>query len=288
MQNSIALVSARQALALDEDLAPLSAALRRVGLSSDVVVWDHPSIDWSRYERVIVRSTWDYAARRDEFLRWAEGVGEGRLLNSAEVLRWSSDKRYIDDLAAAGVPVVPTRWCAAGERLVLPDGDFVIKPAVGAGSVGARRFAADEHAAAAEHAAQLIAAGHVAMIQPYQAAVDTVGETALLFFDGVFSHAIRKAALLVPDMRMVDGGLYAAETITRAEPTKAQLGVAERALAAAPGAKPLLYARVDLVPGDDGAPRVLELELCEPSVFLDYSDGAADRFAAAIAAVTRA
>lgn len=282
MDATIALVTARQARSLDEDLGPLTAALGRLGVASEVVVWDDPAVEWLRFTRVIVRSTWDYAARRGAFLAWAGRIGGGRLFNRLPVLRWSTDKRYLVDLEAAGVAIVPTEWCMPGTRPRLPERTFVIKPSVGAGSVGARRFAADEHAAAASHVAQLHAAGHLAMIQPYMPAVDTAGETALLFFDGVYSHAIRKGALLRPDMQMVGGGLYAAETITPAIATDAQLELARRALAAVPSREPPLYARVDLVPDEDGSPRLLELELCEPSVFLDYGEGAADRFAAAI------
>lgn len=279
----VALVTARLARSLDEDLPPLVAALGRAGVRAEVVDWDDAEVEWGRFDRVIVRSTWDYVARLAEFLEWTERVGS-RLRNPPALLRWNTDKRYLEALKARGVAIVPTGWCAPGEAPRFPEGAFVVKPAVGAGSVGARRFAAEEQAAAAEHVRGLHADGQVAMIQPYLTAVDTIGETAMLFFDGVFSHAIRKAALLRPDMRMVPGGLYAEERITRATATEPQLALARQVLAAVPGGAPL-YARVDVIPGDDGAPRLLELELCEPSVFLNFDEGAADRFAAAIAAM---
>ena len=132
--------------------------------------------------------------------------------------------------------------------------------------------------------ARLHAAGHVALIQPYLAAIERHGETALVFFAGEFSHAVRKAAILVPGLRMVEG-LYAAEEIGPTTVSASELALAAAALAAVPGRRKLLYARVDLVPDDDGQPRVLELELAEPSVFLDHADGASDRFAAALAGV---
>lgn len=284
MNAPVALVTAQQARTLDEDLVPLAAALERQGIAHEVVVWDDPEVDWRRFRRIVVRSTWDYAGRRDAFLAWAQrAAAAAPLHNPLVVLRWTTDKRYLADLEAAGVAIVPSRWCSPGERPVLPDGPFVVKPSIGAGSVGAARFAADEHEAAAAHVAELHAAGHVALIQPYLAAVEGAsGETALVFFAGVFSHAIRKGAILVPDLRLVDG-LYAAEKIRPATASAAQLAVARAALAAVPGGGPLLYARVDLIPDDEGAPRVLELELCEPSVFLDHAEGAAERFAAAIA-----
>lgn len=283
MTAPVALVTAQQARCLDEDLGPLAAALERLGIAHEIAVWDDPGVDWRRFGRIVVRSTWDYASRRDSFLAWAERAAAAAALhNPLAVLRWTTDKQYLADLAAAGVAIVPSRWCPPGARPELPDGPFVVKPSVGAGSVGAARFAPGEHAAATAHVEGLHAAGHVALIQPYLGAVEDAGETALVFFAGVFSHAIRKGAILVPDLRMVDG-LYAAEKIRPATPSAAQLAVARAALAAVPGGGPLLYARVDLIPDDEGAPRVLELELCEPSVFLDHADGAADRFAAAIA-----
>ncbi|MBA3547159.1 MAG: hypothetical protein H0T76_11795 [Nannocystis sp.] len=287
MNAPVALVTAQQARTLDADLSPLAGALSRAGITHEVVVWDDPAVDWRRFCCIVVRSTWDYAARRDAFLAWAErAAAAAPLHNPLPVLRWTTDKRYLADLEAAGVAIVPSRWCPPGERPELPAGPFVVKPSVGAGSVGAARFAAGQHDAAAAHVADLHAAGHVALIQPYLAAVEDAGETALVFFAGVFSHAIRKAAILVPELRLVDG-LYAAEQIRPATATAAQLAVAHAALARAalavvPGGGPLLYARVDLIPDDTGAPRVLELELCEPSVFLAHAEGAAERFAAAI------
>lgn len=282
MSDPVALVTAEAARSLDADLPLLGAALERLGVASEVVVWDDPTIVWGRFARIVVRSTWDYPGRLDAFLAWVAGTAElGPLDNPEQLLRWSLDKRYLADLEARGVAIVPTRFCAPGQAPTLPDRPFVIKPSVGAGSVGVVRFVPGEQAQAHEHVARLHAAGRVAMIQPYLAAVDQRGETALVYFAGRFSHAIRKSAILVEGLKMVDG-LYAAETITATVPTPAELALAEAALAATPG-RPL-YARVDMIPGDDGAPRVLELELCEPSLFLEHGEGAADRFAAAIAA----
>src|SRR5688572_18967290 len=235
MTAPIALVTAQQARSLDEDLAPLIAALDRRGLAAEVVVWDDPAVDWKRFARVVVRSTWDYAGRRGAFLAWAGRVATtGRLYNPLSVLRWSTDKRYLVDLAAAGVAIVPTEWCVPGARPEFPGRAFVVKPSIGAGSVGARRFAADELTAAAAHVGQLHAAGHLAMIQPYLPRLETSGETALMFFGGVYSHAIRKAAILVDGMNMVEGGLYAREAIVPATASEEQLALAHAALTAVP------------------------------------------------------
>ena len=285
MTAPVALVTAQPARALDVDMPLLTDALARRGVPHEVVVWDDPAVDWHQFRSIVVRSTWDYAARRGSFLAWAgRAATAAPLHNPLTVLRWTTDKRYLADLEAAGVPVVSSRWCLPGAQPEFPDRPFVVKPSVGAGSVGAACFAIGEHEAAAAHVARLHAAGHVALVQPYLAAVEQVGETALVFFAGIFSHALRKAAILVPGLHMVED-LFAAEQICAATPTAAEQAVAQAALAAVPRRGPLLYARVDLLRDDAGEPRVLELELCEPSVFLAHAEGSADRFAAAIEAL---
>ena len=220
-----------------------------------------------------MRSTWDYTSRREDFLRWAAAVP--RLANPAGVLAWNTDKRYLAGLAGAGVPVVPTTFVAPGEPFEVPPYEHVVKPTVSAGARDTERFAAGEDSTG--HARALLAAGRCVMVQPYLAAVDTAGETALLWFGGKLSHAARKAAVL-------DGGPSREAVVTAAEASDAQIAVARQVLATVPFAGPLLYARVDLVPGADGAPVLLELEVTEPSLFLGRAAGAADRCAAAVAA----
>ena len=125
------------------------------------------------------------------------------------------------------------------------------------------------------------------MVQPYLSEVDEHGETALVFIDGVYSHSIRKASLLPePVVHAVavprSHDLFVAEGITARDPSKAERALADQVLAAVPGSGDLLYARVDLLPSPDG-PVLIELELTEPSLFLRFADGSADRFAHAIA-----
>ncbi|MGC4891666.1 ATP-grasp domain-containing protein [Micromonospora sp. DT227] len=265
-------------------LGPLAAR----GVAVDGAVWDDPAVDWSRYDLVLLRSPWDYALRRDEFVAWARGVPT--LLNPADVVAWNTDKRYLAELSAAGVPTVPTTWLAPGESWPAPaDGEFVLKPAVSAGSQDTGRYdlADPEHRElASAHVRRLGAAGRVTMVQPYLDAVDTAGETALLFLAGrdglAFSHAIRKGPMLTgPDRG--EAALYKEERIDARTATPAQRAVAEQVLAAVPGgADRLLYARVDLIPGPDGAPVLVELELTEPSLFVGYAEGAPDRLADAV------
>jgi len=280
----VALATAREARGLDPDEPLLVAALADAGVAAEPAVWDDPAVRWPAFDLVLVRSTWDYPPRREAFLEWAGGVAAAtRLVNEPAFLRWTTDKRYMADLAAAGVPVVPTRWIVPGEAIALPPhGEYVLKPSVGAGSKDALRLsgAAGDAARGEAHARALLAAGREVVVQPYQAAVDAAGETAVVFLEGAFSHAVRKAPILVAGAGPVDG-LFAPEEIAARTPSAAELAVAGRALAAVPGPPPL-YARVDLVPGPRGEPTVLELELAEPSLFLDHAPGAAARLAAAV------
>ncbi|RAN96684.1 Cycloserine biosynthesis protein DcsG [Micromonospora saelicesensis] len=285
----VALVTCSDLADLDPDdrlvLAPLAAR----GVAVQSAVWDDPDVDWSSYDLVVLRSPWDYALRRDEFVSWAATVP--MLVNPADVVRWNTDKRYLAELNAAGVPTVPTSWIEPGESWQLPaeTGEYVLKPAVSAGSQDTGRYdlADPEHRdLAAAHVRRLSEAGRVTMVQPYLRAVDTEGETALLFLAGpeglAFSHAIRKGPMLSgPDLG--PDGLYKAEEITARTARPEQLAVAERTLATVPGGtRQLLYARVDLIPGPDGEPVLVELELTEPSLFIGYADGAPDRLATAI------
>ncbi len=284
----VAIVTCADLPDLEPDDRLLLAPLAARGIAATVAAWDDPAAGWTAYDLVVLRSPWDYALRRDEFVAWADTVP--RLVNPADVVRWNTDKRYLDELAAAHVPTVQTGWVAPGEPWTPPaTGEHVIKPAVSAGSQDTGRYdlADPEHRELAlAHLRRLSDAGRVAMVQPYLTAVDTAGETALLFLAGpdglVFSHAIRKGPMLTgPDLG--PDGLYKAEEITPRTATPAQLAVAERVLAAVPGGtRRLLYARVDLIPGPDGAPVLVELELTEPSLFLGYADGAPDRLADAV------
>jgi O-ureido-D-serine cyclo-ligase len=288
----VALVTARAARGLDEDMPPLTAALAGAGAAAHCVEWDDPRVDWARFDLVVPRSAWDYAERLPEFLAWAERVARlTRLVNPLPVVRWNTDKHYLGELARAGAPVVPTWYVEPGAdagralaELLAADAcrELVVKPAVGAGSRDARRHARADRAGILAHIAPLLAARRSVMLQPYLASVDAQGETALMYIDGRFSHAIRKGALL-PAGAPSTAGLFAPETIVPRAPARDELAAAERILAAAPFGT-LLYARVDLLRDAAGAPRLLELELTEPSLFLSHAPGSAERFAAALLA----
>ncbi len=289
----MALVTARGARGLDEDMPPLSAALAAAGAQSAILDWDDRTADWARFDLVVLRSAWDYAERLPEFLAWAEGVARvTTLVNPLPVVRWNTDKHYLGELARAGAPVVPTTYLEPGadaaralEEFLAhePCRELVVKPAVGAGSRDARRHLRADRGEILAHVAPLLQAQRAVMLQPYLESVDSAGETALMYLDGRFSHAIRKGALL-PAGAPSTAALFAAEHIVARTPAADELAAAERILAAVPVGGRLAYARVDLLRDAEGAPRLLELELTEPSLFLSYAAESGGRLAAALMA----
>ncbi|MSO79258.1 MAG: hypothetical protein EXQ79_06590 [Acidimicrobiia bacterium] len=282
-QARVALVTATAALGTDEDLQPLLDALDHHGITASAPCWDDGDVAWDAFDLAVLRSTWDYVPRYEEFLRWLDATEERvRVLNPATVVRWSTDKRYLTDLAARGVPVVPTEFFEPGgppPQLSGDAGELVVKPVISAGSKDTARYS--DARAAEQHVITLLAKGRAVMVQPYMGGIDTHGETGLVFFDGDLSHAFRKAPILALDAPPT-AEFFAPEEITAREPTADERKVGDATIAACePG---LLYGRVDLVPGPDGLPLVLEVELAEPSFFLAYAPGSADRFAVAVGA----
>jgi len=280
---TITFVTSSWARSLDADLPLLLEAAHQRGIDAEITVWDDPAVDWQTYDAVVVRSCWDYTTRRDEFLAWAASVP--RLHNHHDVLEWNTDKVYLRQIEAAGVPIIETRWNVADGDELGDHAEWVVKPTVSAGSKDTARWEspADVYA----HSAALVAAGRTSMTQPYISSVDDEGETAMLFFGGEFSHAIRKGPILArgEGIRQDRDGRGVNEVRT---PSPAQHEAASAALAATDQVlgRPadLLYARVDLVTGDDGSPLVIELELAEPYLFLVLADGGAGRLVDAVAA----
>ena len=286
---AVALVTCRAARGLDEDLPPLITAFAGAGACAEIVDWDDGEIDWARFDLALLRSAWDYTERLPQFLAWVERAAAVTLLiNPVPVVRWNSDKHYLLELARARLPVVPTRIAEAGSsaRPVLEEflsqhdaAELVVKPAVGAGSRDARRHSRRDTDEILAHMQPLLAAGRSVMLQPYLESVDRDGETALMFIDGRFSHAIRKGPLL-PAGAPATAALFAPEDIGPRVPGADELAVAESVMAQLPFDS-LLYGRVDLIRDEAGRPCVLELELTEPSLYLAHEPGSARRFAAA-------
>ena len=265
----------------DDDQALDAFAAR--GLEVETISW-RAEVDWSQFDAVIVRSPWDYMNAPEQFLDALDRIaGQTRLANSAGIMRWNLDKRYLGELRDQGVAVVPTEY---GESLTearfdallaaYPEG-AVIKPVISAGSKNT--FALKPPIDDTTRAAVLKAhASDVFMWQPFVRSVVEEGEYSLFFFSGQFSHCIVKRPKS-GDFRVQEefGG-----QIVATEATADQLQVAESVLAAIP--ESLLYARVDLVRGPADEWWLIELEIIEPSLYLRCDAMAPERFADATAA----
>lgn len=279
----------------DEDL--LLATLLDAGINARVVAWDDPATDWRAPRLAVLRSTWDYPWRLGEWRRWlAVADASTAVLNPASMMQWNSDKRYMMDLAADGVPTVDTAylWRGASEvdlatlGVARGWGDVVVKPAIGAGSYRAVRTRVDDPAGQA-HLEGLLRDGD-ALVQPFVAAVEAEGEHAVVLIDDgsgslVATHAVRKSPRFEGD----DEAVSEAVPVTTEQQALAQAAIASAMSAVGAvggrgsGSNPL-YARVDMVP-DQGVSqgwRVMELELVEPSLFLKQSPAALHAFARAI------
>ena len=281
----------------DTDRPLHEAVAEAAGFELEHVVWSDPGVVWDRYDLVVVRSTWDYLSHLEDYLAWLVRLdGLGNLHNPGRVIAWNLDKRYLLDLSAADVPIIPTRVCADGPEVAgalagLP-GEVVVKPVVSAGSRLTGRFAAGDPAAAAL-AERILAGGTAVLVQPAVASVAVEGEVSTLVFGGTVSHTVRKAPLLALGGGLV-GGSYrerlVPETLSpgRRAVVEAATAAVERLVADRFGVtQPLLYARVDVVTLDDGGDVVLEGELAEPAFFLELDPAAAGRFAAEVAGRAR-
>lgn len=282
---------------LDEDSVPLLDALRARGFDCRVASWDDERVDWADARAVLVRSTWDYFDRRDAFVAWAHGVEALGVpfWPGADLIEWNSEKSYLRGLEAAGVRCLPTVWCGPGEDPVAAAGgvrgrgwdDVIVKPAIGGGALGLRRFAGvlasqSEAAALIDHTRELTRTGGGAMLQPYLPDIEASGEVSVFFCEGRVTHTIRKQAA-EGEFRVQPehGGSFALVEPTREELDLATWAVA--AVAARSGAAPLVV-RVDIVAGLDGRPGIIEVELIEPRLFLRIAPEATATLADAVVA----
>lgn len=272
----IAYVSCQNLPEPDIDEIPLTTALRDAGHDVCVAGWDDPAVDWSAFDAALVRATWNYAWNLDAFRDWLRAADtQTMLINPLGTLEWNLHKGYLTELAAKGVPVIPTEFidhAGSADIAGLCDARgwsrIVIKPTVSAGSFATRSF--DRSAGEGELAQSFFdeqIAQREMMVQRYIPSVDTVGETALIVIDGELTHAIEKR----PRFDDQDEEVYLREDIS-----DEMRAMAERVIAAA--GRDHLYARVDVIPDDDGSLMLSELEMLEPSLFFPYSTRAVEAF----------
>ena len=251
-------------------------------------VWDDEAVDWAAYDRVVLRSVWDYTDRVDEFLAWCAAVGQDRLRNAPSLVAFNADKRYLAEFSA---PSVPTVFVAPGDEIPALEGRVVVKPNVSAGGLNTGRFSTPRHGAAVELIKRICASGRVALVQPYLPTIEERGETAVVFIGGRLSHILNKRPVLrssgiapvVQDPLPVAAVMLEDELVTAGTADEPQLALARAVhdeLCTRFGVP--LYARVDVIHGHDGAPALLELEAIEPCLYLATAPGSAERLARAI------
>jgi len=265
---------------LIEDDVPILEAMRAHGLTGEPAVWDDPDVDWGSARAVVLRSVFDYVPKRERFLDWIDRTSRTTPVhNPPALVRWNSHKGYLRELEAAGIPIIPTVWPAAGSTVdlaqLLDERSWVaavVKPAVGNGGREAVRVRCGEDLSAGQALVDELLPTREVMIQPYITATEDRGEHALIHFDGRFSHGVRKDQMLA-------GRAFSMERVLPTVPSEAELALAQRVLAHI--GEPPLYARVDVVTDGDVV-RLMELEVIEPVLFLSKSAGAVDRFALAI------
>lgn len=270
----IALATCAQPPVPDLDAELLLPALAERGADTEAAVWTDPEVDWGGFDLVKISSTWDYHERLDEFREWLRTVDAAtRLHNPAELVEWNLDKRYLRELEQRGMPVVPTIWWsepnggaaaaeAEGEAVARGWGRVVVKPAVDLGAMRLRRVPATGVGRALTELAE------PALVQPYLPSLEAEGELSIIFLGGEAAHAVRKRPA-AEDFRVQEqyGGRY--EVV---DPPPDGLELARAVLATLQ--EPPLYGRVDMVRDLDGRLCVIELELIEPSLYLDHADRA--------------
>ena len=272
----IAYASCRSLPEPDIDESPLIHGLRSAGHAATVAGWDDQSVDWSHFDAVLVRATWNYAQNLDAFRGWIDRVSKlTTLINPRSTLEWNLHKGYLKELQAAGIPIIPTVFFEQNASPSIPElseshgwSRIVIKPTVSAGSFGTRAFGLCKgEAAAAQSFLDEMITQREMMIQRYIPSVDTVGETALIIIDGELTHAIEKR----PRFDDQDEEVYLREFIS-----DEMDDIAIKVINAAN--KDHLYARVDVIPDDDGSLMLSELEMLEPSLFFPYCERAVEVF----------
>ena len=252
-------------------------ALAARGIDARQCVWDDPAVDWTQFDLVLIRTTWDYQEKRETFVAWVRQMPVP-LYNPASIVEWNTHKSYLRDLEAGGIPIIPTEWLRRGTTADIASlcrqrgwRRAFLKPCIGATSRETIRF--DAGAPAAQRHAERLLAHEDLMLQPYLSRVETDGELSAIFVDGELTHAVRKVP--VPgDYRVQDD--FGAKDYAIEFP---DVALARRAVEAVDGR--LLYARADFLTSDDGL-MLTELELVEPSFFFRHSRYAAERLADAI------
>ncbi len=273
----VAIATSRDFPDLTTDDRHLLPALSALGIRGVPAVWDAPGIRWEDFDAVLIRSTWSYYLDRPAFLKWIRRVDDrSTLWNPATVIRWNCHKSYLLDLEKHGVPIIPTALLGGPDEIVptLEKRSWdraVVKPAVSAGAYQTHLLHREKVRSELRRMRGLEGVGQL-LLQPYVPEVERAGERSIVFIDQRYSHAFLRAPKLGENPALKEGSAY--------RPQPGELAVARRAIRCSPA--PTLYARVDLVPDGDGPPRVMEVEMIEPALWLGNSPSGLRRFARGI------
>lgn len=257
------------------------AALHELGMQVIPIIWT-ADVDWAQYRAVVIRSTWDYHVRAAEFSAWLDVLEEAGVpvMNPLPVIRWNMHKRYLAQLEEAGIRIVPSLWLAQGQpqpfAAVEQRGwaQAALKPLVSADSY--HTYVIENETQWSTHQPEVLALGD-AVVQEFMPEVQSVGEYSLLFFGDQHSHAVLKTPKS-GDFRTQIGYGASTQAVEASPELVAQAASVLQAVSDLLGAQPLAYARVDGILRE-GAFYLMELELIEPNLFLDYSPRAAQHFA---------
>ena len=274
---------ARRGDAFEHDLmvAALRPAFVARGFDLVEIDWHAPLADFDGFALALIGTTWDYQDHAGEFLaklRALETAGIA-VCNAPSQVEWNIEKTYLRELADRGAQTIPTLWPGApGARAVREAFDaldcdrVVVKRQVGGGALGQQDFTRD---APPSEDWQF---GHPAMIQPFLPAIETEGELSFVFIDGAFNHAIRKTpAKGEYRIQSLYGGREEA-----IRPSAADIDAAGAIVAAMPGEAPL-YARIDMLRGENGGLVVMEAEAIEPYLYPEQGPDLGPKLADAIA-----
>ncbi|TGD81786.1 ATP-grasp domain-containing protein [Hymenobacter wooponensis] len=267
----------------DED-SLLTRYLREQGHTVEPRVWTNPSVEWQRYDVVVVKSPWDYFDRVEEFYQWLdrmEALGV-RMLNPVATVRWNANKKYLLEMQQAGVSIVPTHWLNRGSEVnidelfdILGSDELVVKPAVSGGAKNTFTLTKQESAIRQPQLASLLQHEDF-LVQPFQPEIQQEGEWSLIYLGREYSHCVLKTPKS-GDFRVqhyLGGGIEPREA-------PAHLRRAADAIVARYAAD-CLYARVDGV-DSNGELLLMELELIEPFLYLASAEGSLARYEAGLA-----
>ncbi|MCJ8278086.1 MAG: hypothetical protein HRT44_06250 [Bdellovibrionales bacterium] len=260
----------------------LEKALKDKGWDYDWIVWTESAPDWSFYDAVVIRTTWDYIQHKPKFLEYLKSIEDSgaKLFNGSDIVNWNSDKKYLKELEGKGVRIVPTRWGVDFSLdefnelyQVFENNKMVIKPNVGAGAFKTFLIDQGDNSKIEEALSEL--KGIEVMIQPYLTGVASEGEFSMHYFSGVHSHTILKTPKDGDFRSQEEFGSY----VRRIDPEESLFEFADQVLKEIN--EKLLYARVDIV-RENGKFHLIELELIEPCLYFRTHEPSAGTFVQAL------